>query len=164
MRKSRRTVRSATTNLEHAATGRPSRSRGTTADCSRPVHAELGRDDTLPAAVCCLSETKDACYAMERAGIPPAAVREDPRVHQTCRNAAALRGHHRDWVDACKGGPAASANFEYGRDSTELVMLGIVSLRSGRKLAWDADAMQVRGLPEAAALLKETYRSGWEIA
>ncbi|HWI58335.1 MAG TPA: Gfo/Idh/MocA family oxidoreductase, partial [Bacillota bacterium] len=24
------------------------------------------------------------------------------------------KGHHRDWLDACKGGPQASGNFEYG--------------------------------------------------
>ncbi len=32
------------------------------------------------------------------------------------------KGHHRDWLDACKGGPAASSNFEYGARLTEICL------------------------------------------
>jgi len=39
-----------------------------------------------------------------------------------------------------------------------------VSLRAGKKLLWDSAAMKARGLPEADALIKESYREGWEIA
>lgn len=73
------------------------------------------------------------------------------------------KGHHRDWLDACKGGPAASAHFEYGAKLTELVLLGIASLRTGKKLFWDAAAMKARGVQEADAVFKEQYRKGWEI-
>ena len=74
------------------------------------------------------------------------------------------KGHHRDWLDACKGGPPASSNFEYGAKLAELVLLTIVSLRTGKKLFWDAANMKARGLPEADAFIKEPYRKGWEIA
>ncbi len=73
------------------------------------------------------------------------------------------KGHHRDWLDACKGGPPASSNFEYGARLTELVLLGVLSLRLRKKVHWEAAAMRARGLPEADALIKETYRKGWEI-
>ena len=76
---------------------------------------------------------------------------------------ARSKGHHRDWLDACKGGPAASSHFEYGAKLTELALLGVLSLRTGKKLSWDAAAMKVRGLPEADAFIKEQYRKGWEI-
>jgi predicted dehydrogenase len=74
------------------------------------------------------------------------------------------KGHHRDWLDACKGGPAASANFAYGAKLTELALLGIASLRLGKKIHWDAANMKARGLPAADAIFKEQYRKGWEIA
>ncbi len=74
------------------------------------------------------------------------------------------KGHHRDWIDACKGGPAASANFEYGAALTEMGLLGLVALRVGRKMEWDAKAMKSPNCPEADKFLKGTYRPGWEIA
>ena len=74
------------------------------------------------------------------------------------------KGHHRDWLDACKGGPAASSNFEYGARLTELPLLGVLSLRTGKKIFWDSAAMKARGLPAADAFIKESYRKGWELA
>jgi predicted dehydrogenase len=74
------------------------------------------------------------------------------------------KGHHRDWLDACKGGPAASANFEYGAALTEIGLLGLVAMRVGKKMTWDAKAMKATNAPEADQYLKEKYRAGWEIA
>ncbi|HOM19081.1 MAG TPA: gfo/Idh/MocA family oxidoreductase, partial [Thermoguttaceae bacterium] len=73
------------------------------------------------------------------------------------------KGHHRDWLDACKGGPAASANFDYGARLTELALLGVASLRTGKKLVWDAANMKAIGEPEVDAILRGTYRKGWEL-
>lgn len=73
------------------------------------------------------------------------------------------KGHHRDWLDAIKGGPPASSHFEYGAKLTELVLLGVLSLRAGEKIYWNAAAMQAQGLSSAAGLVKEPYRKGWEI-
>ncbi len=73
-------------------------------------------------------------------------------------------GHHRDWLDACKGGPPASSHFEYGARLTELMLLGNVALRTGKKIRWDSVAMKAANAPEADALLKESYRPGWEPA
>src|SRR5262249_11870077 len=47
-------------------------------------------------------------------------------------------GHHRDWIDACKGGKPASSNFEYGARLTEIALLGVLSLRTGRRIRWNA--------------------------
>lgn len=74
------------------------------------------------------------------------------------------KGHHRDWLDACKGGPQASANFEYGARITEIVLLGNVALRCGKQLHWDSANMKATNAPEASRFLKDTYRKGWEIA
>ena len=90
----------------------------------------------------------------------------DSRMETYLRPAKTLRrskGHHRDWLDACKGGPPASSYFEYGTRLTELVLLGNVALRSGKKIYWDAEAMKAKNAPEADQFIKEQYRQGWEI-
>jgi hypothetical protein len=74
------------------------------------------------------------------------------------------KGHHRDWLDAIKGGPPASSNFEYGAKLTEVTLLGILSLRTSKKIYWDSANLKATGLPEADAIIKEKYRSGWEIS
>jgi hypothetical protein len=73
------------------------------------------------------------------------------------------RGHHRDWLDACKGGAPASSNFDYGARLTELALLGVLALRLGRRLEWDAERMEVRNMSEAEPIIREPYRAGWEL-
>ena len=71
-------------------------------------------------------------------------------------------GHHRDWLDACKGGPQAGSHFEYGARLTELALLGVLSLRLNRRIDWDAERMVARGIPEAEPIIHGHYRAGWE--
>jgi predicted dehydrogenase len=74
------------------------------------------------------------------------------------------KGHFRDWVDAIKGGPKSSANFEYGAHLTEITLLGVLSLRlGGQKIHWDAEGMKAKGIPEAEQYIKEPVRNGWEM-
>lgn len=35
------------------------------------------------------------------------------------------KGHYQDWIEACKGGKAASSNFDCGRALTEMVLLAL---------------------------------------
>jgi len=72
-------------------------------------------------------------------------------------------GHHRDWLDACKGGRPASSNFEYGARLTEIVLLGTVALRTGKKLNWDHENMKATNAPKADRFIKGQYRKGWEV-
>jgi predicted dehydrogenase len=76
---------------------------------------------------------------------------------------ARSNGHYRDWLDACKGGEPASSNFAYGARLTELALLGVASIRLGKPIRWNAAEMRAEGLPGADAILKESYRPGWEI-
>ena len=70
------------------------------------------------------------------------------------------KGHHRDWLDACKGGPPASSHFEYGARLTELVLLEMSLCAPARKL-WDSANMKATNAPEADQF-KDKYRAGWE--
>jgi predicted dehydrogenase len=74
-----------------------------------------------------------------------------------------VKGHHRDWLDACKGGEQPHGGFEYSARLTELVLLGNVALRAEKKLLWDAENMKATNAPEADSFIKETYREGWEL-
>ena len=76
---------------------------------------------------------------------------------------ASSPGHHKEWVLACKGGPAALCNFEYAGALTESVLLGNVAYRTGKKVEWDAAAMKVKGVPEADAYLRREFRKGWSL-
>jgi predicted dehydrogenase len=73
------------------------------------------------------------------------------------------RGHHRDWIDACKGGPPASANFEVAARLTEIVLLGGVALRIGEALYWDGPNMRAPSSPEAEPYIRGHFRNGWEL-
>ena len=70
-------------------------------------------------------------------------------------------GHHKEWIDACKSGKQASANFEYAGWLTEANHLGNVAYRTGKKLQWDAAALQATNAPEAEKFIHREYRKGW---
>lgn len=69
-------------------------------------------------------------------------------------------GHFLEWVNACKGGTPAGANFEYAAQLTETVLLSNVAVRARRPIEWDTAAMKVTNLPEANQYLTKTYRAG----
>jgi predicted dehydrogenase len=72
-------------------------------------------------------------------------------------------GHDREWIEACKGGPAPGAHFGFAGMVTEALLLGNVALRAAKELEWDGEARKVTNVPEANALLKDTYRDGFGV-
>lgn len=71
--------------------------------------------------------------------------------------------HHIEWINACKGGPAAQSDFAYAATLTEGLLVGMLALRTGRRIEWDAKNMKATGVPEAGAFIKPAFRKGWEI-
>jgi predicted dehydrogenase len=70
---------------------------------------------------------------------------------------------HQEWIAACKGGKPGYSNFDIAAYLTEIILLGCVALRTGKKLEWDGPAMKAKNAPEAAQFVKRDYRSGWLI-
>ncbi len=71
-------------------------------------------------------------------------------------------GHYEEFIAACKGGPAAGANFDYGGPLTEAVLLGNVALRCpGETLEWDTTQLKITNLDEANAYVHADERQGW---
>jgi predicted dehydrogenase len=72
-------------------------------------------------------------------------------------------GQHEEWIEACKGGPAPGANFDYAGPLTELVLLGNVAMRAGQPIEWDAANMKIPNFPGAEKYVHSTYREGWSL-
>jgi len=71
--------------------------------------------------------------------------------------------HHLEWIAACKGGPTPYSNFDIAAYLTEIILLGCVAMRTGKKLDWDGPNMRATNAPEAMQFVKRTNRKGWEI-
>lgn len=72
-------------------------------------------------------------------------------------------GHHKEWIEACKGGQAAGSNFDFAHLVAEVVLLGNIALRTGEKLYWDGPNMKVTNVPEANEYIHRQYRQGWSL-
>jgi len=92
--------------------------------------------------------------------IPESKMRAYKRPPKTIKR---VRGHQRDWIDACNGGKPASSNFDYSGPLTEMVLLGNVALRTGKKIYWDGPNMKAKNAPEADKYVRPEYRSGWSL-
>lgn len=81
-----------------------------------------------------------------------------PQVYERIRG-----GPTQELCRAIRGeGAKPVSNFEdHAGPLTEMVLAGNLAVRLGKKIDWDMENMEARGLPEAKAMLKRTYRVGW---
>ncbi|MDE2956732.1 MAG: Gfo/Idh/MocA family oxidoreductase [Bacteroidota bacterium] len=154
-----------------------------------PRPDELTDGESLSAGGGCLfmgSEGKILCetYGANPTLLPTSRMDDFEAPSQTLpRVEGGTGGHQRVWVEACKGGPACSSNFDYAGPFTEMVLLGNLALRSfmhsemrtmpngrsrpvytGRKkLKWDGDAMRVTNYDPANAFVRRDYRGSWAL-
>ena len=66
-----------------------------------------------------------------------------------------------EWIKACKGNLKTTCNFDYGGKLIEMMLLGMVAYRAGKKLDYDGAKGRVTNGEEANALLGRKYREGW---
>jgi predicted dehydrogenase len=69
--------------------------------------------------------------------------------------------HEMNWVAAAKGTTAAACPFEYAARLTEVMLLGVVALRAGKKIEYDGAAMRITNVPAANDYLQRQPRQGW---
>lgn len=69
----------------------------------------------------------------------------------------------KQWIDACKGSLKTCCDFDYGGKMMEMMLLGLVAYRVGKKIKYDGASGQVPDCPEANDLLRRTYRPGWTL-
>ncbi len=73
------------------------------------------------------------------------------------------RGHHAEWIHACKTGAPTTCNFDYAGWLTEANHLGNAAYRTGQKLEWDVKNLHAKNTPKADPFIKREYRKGWEL-
>ncbi len=73
------------------------------------------------------------------------------------------KGHHAEWIHACKTGEPTTCDFEYSGWLTEANHLGNVAFRVGKKLEWNAEKLTCPNAPEADQYLRREYRKGWSL-
>ncbi|NCY03009.1 MAG: gfo/Idh/MocA family oxidoreductase [Planctomycetia bacterium] len=71
-------------------------------------------------------------------------------------------GFHREWIDACRGGPPATCNFAYTGPLAESVLLANIAYRVQGGFDWDATGMK-SNRDDVNAMLRRAYRRGWEV-
>lgn len=74
-----------------------------------------------------------------------------------------VRGHHHEWLMACRGQGTPVSNFAHAGPFTEMVLLGVLALRTGKTINWDAPGMTADGVPEAQQLIHREYHNGYTL-
>ena len=74
-----------------------------------------------------------------------------------------LGNFEKEWINACKGNLKTSCDFDYGSKMIELMLLGLVAYRVGKKVNYDGATGRVTDCSEANDLLRRTYRAGWTL-
>lgn len=83
---------------------------------------------------------------------PPATI---PRV---------IGGPMTEWVNAiAKKGPMPGSNFEYSVPLSEMVLLGVVAVRTGKRIEWDAKAGRITNDPSLNKYVEIAARDGWKV-
>lgn len=97
----------------------------------------------------------------EYGGSPRLVPYEKPHVEQTIPDSP---GHYEEFVEACKTGKPAGGNFDYAGPFTETVLLGVLALRTGKRIEWDGPNMRLmNNVPEAEEFIGREYRKGWHL-
>jgi predicted dehydrogenase len=109
--------------------------------------------------------TKGKMHHSSHGGMPqllPSELHEEAaKVPKTMKRSP---GHYEEWLAACKGGPKPVSNFDYAGPLTEILLLGILALRSpGRRLEWDSTNMKFKNAPELDSFVHIPYRKGWSL-
>jgi predicted dehydrogenase len=96
--------------------------------------------------------------------IPESKMKQFKRPEPTIPRIGGQRnGHHRNFVEACLTGKPAGSNFDYAGPLTEIVLLGNVAIRAGKRIEWDSANQKITNAPELNHLLRREYRRGWEL-
>lgn len=84
---------------------------------------------------------------------------EDPKLGQP--DDQNIRELWADFLEAIRTGRRPVCDIEIGHRSTNMSLLGMLSLKLGRSVHWDGDKEEVIGDAEANKLLSRPYRSPW---
>jgi len=89
-----------------------------------------------------------------------------PRNHYGKKGNGGVFAHAQEWLVAIKENKPETcySRFDIATSLTEIMLLGCVSLRAGKKIEWDAHKMHAKNCPEAAQFIRRQDRSGWTLS
>jgi predicted dehydrogenase len=67
-----------------------------------------------------------------------------------------------NFIECVDTGKKPICDVEWGHRSTAIALLGMVSQKVGRSIAWDGAKEEIIGDPEASKLLRRDYRAPWK--
>ncbi|MCA9245651.1 MAG: Gfo/Idh/MocA family oxidoreductase [Planctomycetales bacterium] len=90
---------------------------------------------------------------------------KDPEIHEDAQ-LEEPDGHSisllwTDFIRAIESGQPPACDIEIGHRATSMSLLGMLSLKLGRGVAWDGDRERVIGDDDANRLLRREYRAPW---
>jgi len=88
------------------------------------------------------------------------ALHEDPKLNKP--DDQNIRELWADFLASIKAGRRPVCDIEVGHRSTNMSLLGMLSLKLGRSVQWDGENEVIVGDPEANKLLSRVYRAPWE--
>ena len=73
--------------------------------------------------------------------------------------------HEMNWANACKGQGQPTCPIEYAARLTEVMLLGLVALRTGQgvKIEYDGATGRITNNDKANQYLTREYRDGWSV-
>ncbi|MBK9170499.1 MAG: Gfo/Idh/MocA family oxidoreductase [Bryobacterales bacterium] len=87
-------------------------------------------------------------------------VHEDPKLNQP--DSQNIRELWADFLAAIQAKRRPACDIEIAHRSTNMSLLGMISLRTGRSIRWDGAKEQIVGDAEANKLLRRDYRAPWK--
>jgi hypothetical protein len=72
-------------------------------------------------------------------------------------------GHYQEWIAAAKGGKPANCNFDYACLFAETSLLGVIAVRTGKDLLYDAQNVRFTNDADANQYIDPPYRTGWSL-
>jgi predicted dehydrogenase len=72
-------------------------------------------------------------------------------------------GIYRDWINACKSGAKASSDFSYSGPLAEVILMGVIAMRTEEKIYWDGPAMKAVNFPDVDRYVTPEYKNGWKL-
>ncbi len=119
--------------------------------------------DTLPKSATCWIGEHGAIYKHYGSGKPVVLPEENFPAEKYPKNLKP-QNHYHDWVDAILEGRKACDEFTHGGPLTETVLVGAMADRfAGEWLEWDRAALKFTNNAKATALVRRTYRDGWQV-
>ena len=73
-------------------------------------------------------------------------------------------GPYIEWIESIKSGVPALSNFHHAGPFTEVVLLGNLAIRLGKKIEWNSEKQVATNSAEANSIIKRIYRKGWELS